>query len=164
MNYGKILSVGFKVLVAAVAGVAVFIGVDKINANNGNQNQPKQRCIPDDDPCFSSPRSEFQPNNDVPVQQVKRSEDDSSIVEKMKNVQDTCGKLFTFVQSLTMVVDNFSRIFRNDGSSRLSQPYYGDPWGYRQPINMGNGVYWNRISPYIIEASSTPDPRCYGRL
>lgn len=38
MNYGKILSVGFKVLVAAVAGVAVFIGVDKINTNNGNQN------------------------------------------------------------------------------------------------------------------------------
>ena len=31
MNYSKILSVGFKVLVAAVAGVAVFIGVDKIN-------------------------------------------------------------------------------------------------------------------------------------
>lgn len=82
----------------------------------------------------------------------------------MKNVQDTCGRLFTFVQSLTMVVDNFSRIFRNDGNSYLNQPYYGDPWGYRQPIDMGNGVYWNRISPYIIEASSTPDPRYYGRL
>lgn len=163
MNYGKILSVGFKVLVAAVAGVAVFIGVDKINTNNGNQNGGfRQKSIPDD-PSFSS-GSDFQPNNNTQIQQVKRDKNDSNIVEKMKNVQDTCGRLFTFVQSLTMVVDNFSRIFRNDGNSYLTQPYYGDPWGYRQPIDMGNGVYWNRISPYIIEASSTPDPRYYGRL
>ena len=103
MNYGKILSVGFKVLVAAVAGVAVFIGVDKINTNNGNQNGGfRQKSIPDD-PSFSS-GSEFQSNNNTQIQQVKRDRNDSNIVEKMKNVQDTCGRLFTFVQDRKSVV------------------------------------------------------------
>lgn len=150
MNYGKILKIGFKVLIAAVAGAAVFIGVDK--ASNGN-NQRKPNNSFQDDPCFSTGNgNRF--NNGSPTTQVRRNEDDSNFVSKMKNVQDSCGKLFAFVQSLTVVADNFSRIFQNNGNSCIGQPYYGNNrWGY-QPVNLGNGVIWNRISPYIVEVGT----------
>lgn len=152
MDYGKILKIGFKVLIATVAGAAVFIGVDKV----GNSNKRRQNV--QEDPCFGEQPERI---NGTPTQ-IKRNADDSDFVNKMKNVQDACGKLFTFVQSLTTVADNFCRIFKND--SYVGQPYYNNPWGYgyQHPIDMGNGVIWNRISPFIVEAST--DPRYYNRL
>lgn len=152
MDYGKILKFGFKVLAAAVAGAIVFIGVDKASSNN-----KKRQNNPPEDPCFTEDQTPERMN----VPQVRKNNCEGDFVGKMRSVQDTCGKLFAFVQSLTTVADSFCRIFKTD-NGYIGQPYYNNPWGYQQPIDMGNGVIWNRISPYIIETST--DPRYYNRL
>lgn len=154
MNYGKLILNGFKVLLAAVAGAAVYFSVDKAGKKS-QSNKPFEKR----EECTTTTSFDCNEGNQ---QVVVRNNEGTDIVKGLKNVQESCGKLFAFMQSLTMVADNFLKIFRGD-NSYIGQPYYNNPWGgYQQPVNMENGVFWNRISPYIVEASS--DPRYCGRL
>ena len=142
MDIKSILKIGFKVLIAGVTGFAMYIGLNrKNNTNNQDQNtQPEYSC-------------ENDKQNPQIVQQSNC--DNYEFVDKLKNVQEIGGKLLTFIQSLTMTADSFSKIFRSNNNSYIGQQssYFCNSWenNYRRPINFGNGVMGNRISPFIME-------------
>ena len=144
MNWKLVCEIGFKVLTAAVAGAAVFVGISRSMTDSASGSNKPQR--PE-----TEPKKQQEPEKE-PV-----------VLTSMRATQDTCGKLFAFVQSLTMVTENLTRIFGgNTGPYIGSQPYYNDPWSYRQPVNTGNGATWTRISPFIIEAGPGNYPNSRG--
>lgn len=148
MNWNLICKIGFKVLTAAVAGVVVFVGINKATEGTSQQqNNPQQpQPQPQQNP---NPQPQQQGNGEV-------------IVGGLRATQDTCGKLLAFVQSLTMVAENLTRIFGKDQSPQ--QPYYGSPYYGQRPVMNSGGQTWTRISPFIIEAgcSGTSPMRGYG--
>ena len=57
--------------------------------------------------------------------------------------------------------ENLTRIFGSKAGPQVMQfpgygpqCYGGNPWSYRQPVNVGDQT-WTRISPFIIEAGPT---------
>lgn len=145
MDIKSILKIGFKVLIAGVTGFAMYIGLSGKKLSKNDDNQQSQQA----DNCINS---NYQQSNQL--QSITR-EDNCEFVDKLKGVQEIGGKLLTFIQSLTMTADSFSRIFGESSSnSYMGQSYSNNPWGnhYRnQPMNFGNGVVGNRISPFILE-------------
>ena len=165
MNWKIVCEVGLKVLAAAVAGVAIFIGVDKAT-------KVKQNPQPVGDPQQPNPTGmNMDPGQQQPQQQPAQPQDQTTgdrIIGGFRATQDTFGKMLAFVQSLTLVAENLTRIFGNNNAQPGyypggwgSQPYYNDPWSMRQPVNTGGGQQWTRISPFIIEAGPGPSPRGY---
>jgi hypothetical protein len=149
MNWKIICEVGIKILAAAVAGTVVFVGINKTMAESGKVAQEKK-----EEPDIPSTQE-----NNLP--QVKYEE--PVVLSSLRATQNGFCKLFAVVQSLTLVAENLTRIFGSSGSGGYyaSQPYYSDPWSFRQPVNAG-GQTWTRISPFIIEAGpSAPNSRSY---
>lgn len=152
MNMKTICALGLKILAAGLAGVAVFIGIGQLSKNKNQQSNSI------DESDVSSESNSDEENSEVVTTNESLTKGDK-IVDNLRKVQDTCNKVFTVVQSLTIVADNLSRVF-GKRTTGYTQNYFGrDPWSYNQPIDMGNGQVWNRISPYIIEVPPTRDPR-----
>ena len=142
-----ICAVGLKILAAGLAGVAVFIGIGQLSKNKSQESD----SVNNDSNDFNNESSEVSNS----LENVTKGD---KIVDNLRKVQDTCSKVFTVIQSLTVVADNLSRVFGKRTTVGYTQPYFGrDPWSYNQPIDMGNGQVWNRISPYIIEVPPTRD-------
>ena len=160
MDWKLICEVGIKVLTATVAGAAVFVGISKVMTENDAKKKPGSgpnvHQVPPQSPFVSAQQPSMQ--DQAPQQPVE----EPVVLKSMRATQDTCGKLLAFVQSLTMVTENLTRIFGGNAGTPV-QPYYNDPWSYRQPVNAGNGQTWTRISPFIIEAGPVnPNSRgCY---
>lgn len=144
MDIKSILKIGFKVLIAGITGFAMYVGLNgRKKSNNTNQSSQVNENS-DVNPCYR--------NNNNQLQNTQ--EENCEFVDKLKGVQEIGGKLLTFIQSLTMTADSFSRIFgETNNNSYIGQPYFNNTWGnhYRQPINFGNGMMGNRISPFILE-------------
>lgn len=143
MNWKLIGTVGLKVLLAAGTGLAVFVGISKATGNVERKNQGSNN--------FGFSENDVKPEG-VSNQVEQRS---NELMNGLRATGEICGKLFAFVQSLTLVVENVGRIFGNGGND-YSQPYYNqNSWmaygGYQGPQNMGNGLV--RINPFIIEAT-----------
>lgn len=143
MDIKSILKIGFKVLIAGITGFAMYVGLNGRKKSN-NTNQSSQVDENNVNPCYRNNNNQLQ----------NPQEENCEFVDKLKGVQEIGGKLLTFIQSLTMTANSFSRIFgETNNNSYIGQPYSNNTWGnhYRQPINFGNGVMGNRISPYIVE-------------
>lgn len=143
MDIKSILKIGFKVLIAGITGFAMYVGLNGRKKSN-NTNQSSQVDENNVNPCYRNNNNQLQ----------NPQEENCEFVDKLKGVQEIGGKLLTFIQSLTMTADSFSRIFgETNNNSYIGQPYFNNTWGnhYRQPINFGNGVMGNRISPFIVE-------------
>lgn len=143
MDIKSILKIGFKVLIAGITGFAMYVGLNGRKKSN-NTNQSSQVDENNVNPCYRNNNNQLQ----------NPQEENCEFVDKLKGVQEIGGKLLTFIQSLTMTADSFSRIFgETNNNSYIGQPYFNNTWGnhYRQPINFGNGVIGNRISPFIVE-------------
>lgn len=156
MDWKLVCEVGFKILTAAVAGAAVFVGISKAitegEKKSGGEHQGKN------DQMFTEESCVFDPSQS-PVQQVNVS-NEPVVLKSMKATQDTCGKLFAFVQSLTMVTENLTRIFGGGTYQPGSQMYCQNSWSYRQPVTGCNGqTVFTRVSPFIIEAGPVPNGR-----
>lgn len=154
MDWKLVCEVGFKVLTAAVAGTAVFVGISKaMSESNARKNMPKSE----------TPKQEgvnegcvFDPLQQPPVQ----CKEEPIVLTSMRATQDSCSKLLAFIQSLTMVTENLTRIFGGNTFQPGSQMYCQSPWSYRQPITGCNGqATFTRISPFIIEAGPVPNGR-----
>lgn len=143
MDIKSILKIGFKVLIAGITGFAMYVGLNgRKKSNNTNQSSPVDEN--NVNPCYRNNNNQLQ----------NPQEENCEFVDKLKGVQEIGGKLLTFIQSLTMTADSFSRIFgETNNNSYIGQPYFNNTWGnhYRQPINFGNGMMGNRISPFIVE-------------
>lgn len=143
MDIKSILKIGFKVLIAGITGFAMYVGLNGRKKSN-NTNQSSQVDENNVNPCYRNNNNQLQ----------NPQEENCEFVDKLKGVQEIGGKLLTFIQSLTMTADSFSRIFgETNNNSYIRQPYFSNTWGnhYRQPINFGNGMIGNRISPFIVE-------------
>jgi hypothetical protein len=151
MDWKLVCEVGFKILTATVAGAAVFVGISK-SMTESDARRKKQAQQPQQQ-VNQGPQNIFDPSQPPMQNQQEPPKEEPVILTSMRATQDTFGKFFAFVQSLTMVTENLTRIFGgNTGPYVGSQPYYNDPWSYRQPVNAGCGQTWTRISPFIIEA------------
>lgn len=146
MSFKEFCQIGFKIIAASSAAVAVFIGIGKII---------KEKKEKEEDVTENCSNDEEQGNsfnyNGTTTTVTKSKENESGLLEGIKKTQDVCGKLFTVFQSLSIVVDNLTKVFKG-GDSNTSY-FSSNPWyGYSQPVQMGNGQVWQRVSPFIVEA------------
>ena len=160
MNVRLIATVGFKILTAVVAGTAVFIGIGQaLNSGGDAQKCPpkggekKNDSFPSDEGRESSP--------EMGMQEVKRSNTDT-IAAAIRGAGETCGKLFTFAQSLSMVVDAGGRLFRRDNYYPSGPAYYQNGNAY-VPVNnpqafSSGGINWVPNGSYVLQAVPNGNP------
>lgn len=160
---GRFWEIGLKVLAAAVVGIAVFVGIDRSTSkkstnfngqgNNNQEPEPKNNT-------WSQP-GEQQPgqNNDNQALQQEGKRENKDVGEKvvngLKGMYGTFGKLSQVISSLVDVVGSIGRLFGNDNGYGYPprQPYYtSNPWGCG--CNLGPGLH--RVNDYIIQVGPTP--------
>jgi hypothetical protein len=161
---GRFWEIGLKVIAAAVVGIAVFVGIDRSTSkkstnfngqgNNNQEPEPKNNA-------WSQPGEQQQhgQNNDnqAPQQEDKRENKDvgEKVVNGLKGMYGTFGKLSQVISSLVDVVGSIGRLFGNDNGYGYPprQPYYtSNPWGCG--CNLGPGLH--RVNDYIIQVGPTP--------
>ena len=160
MNVRLIATVGFKILTAVVAGAAVFIGIGQALNSGGDaqRNLPKGGERKGPSPADEG-RNVVGP--EMETQEVKRSNTDT-IAAAIRGAGETCGKLFTFAQSLSMVVDAGSRLFRKDNYYGSGPAYYQNgnayvPVNNPQPFTSG-GINWVPNGSYVLQAVPNGNP------
>lgn len=159
MNWELACDFGLKVLAAVLAGAAVFVGIDKAThrgksiEKNKTGNVEQSKIFGNDNPMTHQPPTEVCGNGNGNNGNIERSKSEK-FLDGLKGATGTCSKLLAFVQSLTSVAENFSRIFR-DGGEYYNYNYGGygyGYYGYPPPYQMG-GQTWQRINPLIVEAA-----------
>lgn len=178
MELVKVLKVGFKILVAVGAGIAIFAGMSPRKKNDCSDSNTSQHPQPDNNSAFRDDRAvsnDFREDGAIQRSEMKddNGQQESGISQNLKSAQDMLGRLFTFVQTLTMVSESFSKLFsKNRNSEYYSQPGYGAPdnngWSsmfsnndVRYPYieSRGDGYVFRRISPFIVEYDTDPKYR-----
>ena len=159
---GRFWEIGLKVIAAAIVGIAVFVGIDRSTSkkstnfngqgNNNQEPEPKNNT-------WSQPgeQQQGQNNNQAPQQEGKRENQDvgEKVVNGLKGMYGTFGKLSQVISSLVDVVGSVGRLFGNDNGYGYPprQPYYtSNPWGCG--CNLGPGLH--RVNDYIIQVGPTP--------
>jgi hypothetical protein len=160
---GRFWEIGLKVLAAAVVGIAVFVGIDRSTSkrstnfngqgNNNQEPEPKNNT-------WSQPGEQQQgQNNDNQALQQEGKRENKDVGEKvvngLKGMYGTFGKLSQVISSLVDVVGSIGRLFGNDNGYGYPprQPYYtSNPWGCG--CNLGPGLH--RVNDYIIQVGPTP--------
>lgn len=156
MNVKLIATVGFKILTAVVAGTAVFIGIGQaINSGKQNGPQPQPQPRKDGGNPFESNPTEARPEGAV---EVKKSSADT-IAAAIRGAGETCGKLFTFAQSLSSVVDAGAQLFNKGGNNG---GYYQNgsvfvPVNNPRPFTSGS-INWVPQGSYILQAVPNGNP------
>lgn len=153
MDWKIVAKLGLKILASTVAGVIIFMGIDKAVGGEkvvkNNQPQPK----PND--MFTGSSSESVNVNDSNLNSVNSSTNNEkgTIVSGLKGAVNSCGKLYLLTQSLASLAENIGRLFNSD-QEYYTQPYNNDPW-FSGGYNYGNGYNngWSRINPYVIQSS-----------
>ena len=156
---GRIWEIGLKVLAAAVVGIAVFVGIDRStsrkNTNfNGSQSQQQE---PETKNTWSQPETQQNQANSTTEQPLTPNNKERAVGEKvvngLKGMYGTFGKLSQVISSLVDVVGSIGRLFGNDTGYPPRQPYYtNNPWGCG--CNLGPGLH--RVNDYIIQVGPTP--------
>lgn len=151
MNVKLIATVGFKILTAVVAGTAVFIGIGQaINSGKKDGQSPQPQNSGQKNNPFDNQSGAPQPNEAV---EVKRSNADT-IAAAIRGAGETCGKLFTFAQSLSSVVDAGAQLF-NKNSGRGGGYYQNGnvfvPVNNPRPFTSGS-INWVPQGSYILQA------------
>ena len=160
---GKFWEIGLKILAAAVVGIAVFVGIDKSiskkeesNFNGSQQNQGN----PSNDSGTWQPNEQNQGNVNQSVGNKENSNQRNNeyvgekVVNGLKGIYGTFGKLTQVISSLVDVVGSVGRLFGNDEFAYPPrQPYYtNNPWGCG--CNISPGLH--RVNDYIIQVGPTP--------
>jgi hypothetical protein len=154
MDWKIVAKLGLKILASTVAGVIIFMGIDKAVGGEKvvkNNNQPQSK--PND--MFTGSSSESVNVNDSNLNSVNSSTNNEkgTIVSGLKGAVNSCGKLYLLTQSLASLAENIGRLFNSD-QEYYTQPYNNDPW-FSGGYNYGNGYNngWSRINPYVIQSS-----------
>lgn len=164
---GRFWEIGLKVLAAAVVGLAVFVGIERSTSKKStNFNDPQQNPDPNNNNNgnkWTQPEQQQDQAAGVNQQQNAGNNNtgkDSSVVgEKVVNglrgMYGTFGKLSQVISSLVDVVGSVGRLFGKDNDCGYPprQPYYtSNPWGCG--CNLGPGLH--RVNDYIIQVGPTP--------
>lgn len=158
MDWKIVAKLGLKILASTVAGVIIFMGIDKAvggntvvnNNNNNNHPQPK----PNNNVFTGSENSEsVNVNDNSNSVNVVNNNEKNTVVDGLRGAVNSCGKLYLLTQSLTSLAENIGRLFNSDQGC-YTQPYNNDPW-FSGGYNYGNGYNngWSRINPYVITTS-----------
>ena len=152
---GKFWEIGLKILAAAVVGIAVFVGIDKStsrkpNSNNGPQPSPEN----------NQQNQSWEPPREKQTEEIKQESNNKPVGEKVVNglrgMYGTFGKLSQVISSLVDVVGSVGRLFGNndDYGYPPRQPYYNmnNPWSCGCTISPG----LNRVNDYIIQVGPMP--------
>ena len=142
MNWGKVLEIGLKVVVALGAGLAVFKGIESATRYNNQDAQVNQQN-PND---FSG--------QGVANDKSAEPSTGSVVISGLQAAQNTCGKLFNIAQGLVTVAQSISAFGGNNGCSTYSYPAYGGYSNYYPPQQCSPG--WRRVSPFILEQVPQP--------
>lgn len=157
MNVRLIATVGFKILTAVVAGTAVFIGIGQsLSGGEAQRQQPQPKGDDGKKPPF--------PPEDLsksPTPETKRSNSET-IAAVIHGAGETCGKLFTFAQSLSMVVDAGSRLFKKNNYYQSGPAYYQNgntfvPVNSPQAFTSGS-INWVPNGSYVLQAVPNGNP------
>ncbi len=162
---GKFWEIGLKILAAAVVGIAVFVGIDRSTSRRGeNFNGSQQRQDTNNNNRADSWKPE-EPKQESVNQQTDRDKESKVVGEKvvngLKGMYGTFGKLSQVISSLVDVVGSVERLFgRNDDYGYPPrQPYYtSNPWGCG--CNLSPGLH--RINDYIIQVGPTQQGQQFG--
>lgn len=169
MEFKTILKVGFKVAIAAVTGLAIYVSMDKVNNNSNRPNRGGNRGrFSEDNNIDNRERRNNEEDlindfrkEDVVNEDTSKSKEEVSFSQRMRNVQNTFSKLLAFAQTVTVTVDSISKIFNgndNIGGGYGYQQYIGNPYEGNK-VYLKNGAVFNRLSPYILELDYSPyDP------
>jgi len=152
MDWKIIAKLGLKILASTVAGVIIFMGIDKAVGNervvnNNNQPTPKPNTFNGSE---NNGPINVDNNNST---NVSVNNSNNKVVNGLKGAVSSCGKLYLLTQSLTSLAENIGRLFNSD-QEYYTQPYNNDPWfsgGYNYGTGYNNG--WSRINPYVISTS-----------
>lgn len=154
MDWKIVAKLGLKILASTVAGVIIFMGIDKAVGGEKvvkNNNQPQSK--PNN--MFTGSSSESVNVNDSNLNSVNSSTNNEkgTIVSGLRGAVNSCGKLYLLTQSLASLAENIGRLFNSD-QEYYTQPYNNDPW-FSGGYNYGNGYNngWSRINPYVIQSS-----------
>lgn len=158
MDWKIVAKLGLKILASTVAGVIIFMGIDKaagnerVVKNNNNKPMPK----PNNTFTGSENSSEYvnvDNDNSTNVSVNNNGNNNNKVVSGLRGAVNSCGKLYLLTQSLTSLAENIGRLFNSDQEC-YTQPYNNDPWfsgGYNYGTGYNNG--WSRINPYVISTS-----------
>lgn len=140
MDWKAIAKLGLKILASTVAGVVIFMGIDKAVKN---ENQPK-------------PKPEIKTGEEVKPVDNKDvvNNEDNKVVNGLKGAVSSFGKLYILTQSITNLAENIARLF---GRQEYTQPYNNDPWFSGGNYGTGYNNGWSRVNPYIIQATPSPN-------
>lgn len=155
MDWKIVAKLGLKILASTVAGVIIFMGIDKAVGNEKvvkNNSQPLPK--PDNNMFTGSENNSGSVNvNNDNSNNVSVNNGNSKVVSGLRGAVNSCGKLYLLTQSLTSLAENIGRLFNSD-QEYYTQPYNNDPWfsgGYNYGTGYNNG--WSRINPYVIQAN-----------
>lgn len=159
----KLWEIGLKVLAAAVVGIAVFVGIERSTSKKNNFNQqPPQREPEENKNTWSQPAVEQQNQAENKNQQTDPVVNDKQnkavgekVVDGLRGMCGTFGKLSQVISSLVDVVGSIGRLFGSDNDYGYPprQPYYTpNPWGCG--CNLSPGLH--RVNDYIIQVGPTP--------
>ena len=152
MDWKIVAKLGLKILASTVAGVIIFMGIDKAVGGEkvvkNNQPQPKTNNM------FTGSNNESVNDNNLnSVNESSTNNEKGTIVSGLRGAVNSCGKLYLLTQSLASLAENIGRLFNSD-QEYYTQPYNNDPW-FSGGYNYGNGYNngWSRINPYVIQSS-----------
>jgi len=155
MDWKIVAKLGLKILASTVAGVIIFMGIDKavggeevVKKNNQPQPKPNNNMF-----TGSDNNSESVNVNDNSNNVSGNNNGKNTVVNGLRGAVNSCGKLYLLTQSLTSLAENIGRLFNSD-QEYYTQPYNTDPWfsgGYNYGSGYNNG--WSRINPYVIQSS-----------
>lgn len=162
MTFKEFCIAGLKVLGSIAIGIGAFFGINKIIENCSENKNTNSQPVNNKDETGEMNDNLSNENNNLPTD----INNENKLVGKVRDAQNVIGKLFTTAQSLSVVIESFIRLFDKNSYSNYFNPQfqpgfnggfsggYGNSFGnqvYPQRIDMGNGMYAIRRSPFIVE-------------
>lgn len=131
MNVNSACKIGIKILAAVIAGAAVIIGIDKAGKNDRQQNTGKPSGGVGTDAFSGFPGSGGTGEAGSGSREMTKTE---TLLTGIQAAGETCGRLFTFAQSLSQVIESAGRVFGGYRGPSMS----GGPSFYTPGYNSNN--------------------------
>ena len=162
MNFGECLKIGLKIAAAIVAGVTVFIGINKTIGNSDNSNNKEREN--------ERPKEPFSMNNiknGTPVSEVVRAmngddqyrteRESNTVVGGLRSIQSNFSKLSSLIQAIVGVAENLSIIMNGKQQTSANRCWERDTNYNEEEPRVYNGMIGRKITPFITEVMPVQD-------
>lgn len=176
MNFKKIVRVGLKIVAAAVAGLAAFMGLDEILTKKVHKEGGSTSYSPLGN--GSGPLSDLPPVPPKPQDEYVEMGTGAAVIEGLRKTQGMAMKVMTVIQTLTSVTETMVGLFGKGNSQPLLGGFYQQPnfcgsrstssptlpcyepfsptkgfgrYAIGQKIDAGNGNYFIKTDDNMVE-------------